>query len=141
MWWLRECWNNKLAGVLAALGFEGRVELISAASLAFLSDCSNDGLILLDLRGAHEIEKHTYSIPGALLTFNVDLAALIRWIPPSSTVVMFAAETIAAHDGRLRPSGRRLKVYSLEGGLQAWCQAGLPIEPVALNDRRWVDNR
>ncbi|MGA9885264.1 MAG: hypothetical protein WBQ34_16235 [Candidatus Acidiferrales bacterium] len=140
MWWTPECWTNKLAGVLAALGFDDQVDLINAASLACLSDHS-EGLILLDLRGVHEIEKHTYSIPGALLTFNVDLAALVRWIPPNSTVVVFAAETIAAHDGRLRVSGRKLKVYSLEGGLQAWCESGLPLEPIALNDRRWVDNR
>ncbi|MGH9738123.1 MAG: rhodanese-like domain-containing protein [Candidatus Acidiferrales bacterium] len=141
MWWSREGWSSKLVGVLVGLGFESRVDVINAASLARLSDQPGEGLILLDLRGVHEIEKHTYSIPGALLTINVELATLVRWIPPNSTVVMFADETIAAHDGRLRVAGRKLKVYSLEGGLQAWCESGLPIEPVALHDRRWVDNR
>lgn len=141
MWWSPESWNSKLAGIMVALGFESRVDPINPTSLACLSDYLGEGLILLDLRGVHEIEKRTYSIPGALLTINVDLAALVRWIPPNSTVVMFAADTIAAHDGRCRVFGRGLKVYSLEGGLQAWCKAGLPVEPVALHDRRWVDNR
>ncbi|MGH9562924.1 MAG: rhodanese-like domain-containing protein [Terracidiphilus sp.] len=140
MLWLTEFWNSKIAKALGAVGWESRVELIDASSLASLSNHARGNLILLDVRDPHEIEKYSYSIQGALLTMHVDVSGLVQWIPRKSTVVLFAAETIPLNDARLHLPAQGLKVHALDGGLQAWCQAGLPLEPVVLSDRRWVDN-
>lgn len=141
MLWLREYWSSKFAKALGALGWRSRVDSISAPSLASLSDEAGGKLILFDLRDLHEIEKYSYSIPGALLTVNVDLPALVRWIPRKTTVALYAENTIPAHDSRLHLAGKQLEVYALDGGLQSWCKAGLPVEPIVLTDRRSVDNR
>jgi hypothetical protein len=141
MLWLTEYWSSKIAKALGAIGWESRVDPISAAALASLADQNAGSLILFDLRASHEIEKCSYSIPGALLAIQADFTDLFRWVPRCSTVVLFAADTIPAHDARLRLPARKLPVYALEGGLQSWCKAGLPLEPLTLSDRRWVDNR
>lgn len=141
MLWLQEYWSSNVAKVLGALGWTNRVDPISAPSLASLSDDAGGKLILFDLRDLHEIEKYSYSIPGALLTVNVDVAALVRWMPRKTTVALYASDTIPANDIRLRLPAKQLEAYALEGGLQSWCKAGLPLEPITLSDRRWVDNR
>lgn len=141
MLWLKEYWSSKIAKALGALGWRNRVDSISAPSLASLSDEAGGNLIVFDLRDLHEIEKHSYSIPGALLTINVDFLALVRWMPRKTTLALYAADTIPADDSRLRLPGKQLEVYALSGGLQSWCKAGLPVEPIVLTDRRSVDNR
>jgi rhodanese-related sulfurtransferase len=141
MWRFTSFISNTIARAMEIAGCGPLVLPISASSLASLSDRTGEGLILLDVRDGHEIEDHSYSIPGALLTANVNLFALVRWIPRDSTVVLFATETIPAHDGRLRLPAKKLKVYALEGGLKSWRKAGLPLEPITLSDHRRVDNR
>lgn len=133
--------SNFLARALEMVGCGPLILPISAGALASLSDRAGESVILFDLRDWHELEKHSFSIPGALLTANVSLAAMARWIPRNSTVVLFAGETILEDDAWRRLRARRLKVYALNGGLQSWRRAGLPLEPVTLSDRRWVDNR
>jgi rhodanese-related sulfurtransferase len=141
MLWLRNHFSNALAGAMRLMGCGTLALPIDPKSLASLSDRSGANLLLFDLREMEEIEKFSFSIPGALLTTNVNFATLFRWIPPASTVAVFASETIQPHDTRLRLQPKKLSLYSLDGGLRSWCKAGLPVEPVALSDRRWVDNR
>jgi len=138
---LRSCYSSRLARAFQWMRGQSPISPISVASLASLSDRAGEGLILFDLRDLREIERNGFSIPGALHTFNINFCAMVRWIPRDSTVVLFAEDTIAPHDARLRVPSRKLKMFALEGGLQSWWKAGLPLEPVALNDRRWVDNR
>jgi len=138
---LRLSYSSSLARVLRWMRGESLIPSISVATLASLSDRAGESLILFDLRDLREIERNGFSIPGALLTFNIDLRALTRWIPRDSTVVLFVEETMPAHDARLRIPSRKLDLFVLEGGLQSWRNAGMPLEPVALSDRRWVDNR
>lgn len=137
----RNFFSNILAKAQEIVGCGPLILPISAAALASLSDRAGESLLLFDLRDWHEVEKHSFSIPGALLTANVSLAALARWIPRKSTVVLFATETIPEFDPPWRLPAKKLKVYALDGGLQSWRRAGLPLEPVTLSDRRWVDNR
>ena len=141
MWWFITSFSNALARVMGMAGCEVLAQPIDAASLASLSDRAGANLILFDLRELHEIEDFSYSIPGALLTTNVNFPLLVRWVPPASTVAVFASETLSRTDARLRLPARRMTLYALDGGLRSWCKAGLPVEPVALSDRRWVDNR
>jgi hypothetical protein len=100
MLWLKNIYRRVLARALEMAGCGIQALPISAASLASLSDRAGENLILVDLRETHEIENRSFSIPGALITVNVSLPALIRW-----------------------------------------SNMGLPLEPVTLTDRRWVDNR
>jgi rhodanese-related sulfurtransferase len=141
MLWLKNIYRRVLARALEMAGCGIQALPISAASLASLSDRAGENLILVDLRETHEIENRSFSIPGALITVNVSLPALIRWVPQGSTVVIFAAEAIPPLDRRLRVPAKKLKLYALDGGLQSWSNMGLPLEPVTLTDRRWVDNR
>jgi len=138
---LRTAYSSSLARVMQWMRGGLPISTISAVSLASLSDRAGESLILFDLRELHEIERSGYSIPGALLTIHIDLRAMMRWVPRDSTVVLFAEDTIPQHDSRLRLPAKNLKMFALDGGLQSWCGAGLPLEPVALSDRKWVDNR
>lgn len=141
MWRLKHYYTGSLSRIARLVRGECRISPISVTSLASLSENADGNLILFDLRDIREIERHGYSIPGALLTTNVDLGAMVRWVPRDTTVVLFGEETIPAHDPRLRLPVLKLKIHALEGGLRSWWRAGLPLEPVALSDRRWVDNR
>lgn len=141
MLWFRNHFGNALSRAMRLLTCEALALPIDAATLASLSDRTGANLILFDLRELQEIEKFSYSIPGALLTTNTSFPTLIRWVPPASTIAVFASETVPSDDARLRLRMKKLKLYSLDGGLRSWCKAGLPVEPVTLSDRRWVDNR
>jgi len=141
MLWFRNHFSNALSRAMRLLSCEALALPIDAATLASLSDSAGANLILFDLRELQEIEKFSYSIPGALLTTNASFSTLMRWVPPASTIAVYASETIPAHDARLCPRMKKLKLYSLDGGLRSWCKLGLPVEPVALSDRRSVDNR
>jgi hypothetical protein len=138
---LRSWYSSSVARAIQWMRGESPISPISVASLASLSDRAGESLILFDLRELCEIERNCYSIPGALLTININLGVMIRWVPRDSAVVLFAEDTIPPHDSRLRLPSKKLKMFALEGGLQSWRQTGLPLEPVALSDRRWVDNR
>lgn len=138
---LRSRYSSSLSRAMQWMRGASSIPPISVASLASLSNRAAESLLLFDLRDLREIERNGFSIPGALHTFNVDLRAMVRWIPRDSTVVLFAEETIPPHDSRLRIPSRKLKMFVLEGGLQSWWKTGLPLEPVALSDRKWVDNR
>lgn len=138
---LRTSYSNILARAIEWIRGESPVSPISAATLASFSDRAGESLILFDLRDVCEIERNCYSIPGALLTININLRAMVRWVPRKSTVVLFAEDTIPLNDSRLRLPSKKLKMFALDGGLQSWRRAGLPLESLALVDRRWVDNR
>ena len=138
MLWLRNHFGDTFARAMRLMGCEALALPIDAASLASLSDRAGANLILFDLRELEEIEKFSFSIPGSLLTTHVSFSALLRWVPPASTVAVFASETISSHDARLRLRKKKFKLYSLDGGLRSWCKAGLPIEPVTLSDWRSV---
>lgn len=132
------CFSNIFARATRMFSREVLAHPIDAAALASLSDRAGANLILFDLRELHEVEKFSYSIPGALLTANVSFPALVWWVPPASTVAIFSSESIPSAGARLRLPIRKMTLYALDGGLRSWCKAGLPIEPVTLSDRRSV---
>lgn len=141
MLWLSNYFSDILARMMRIIAGDALAHPIDAASLASLSDRSGANLILFDLRELQEIEQFSYSIPGALLTTNVSFRTLIRWVPAASTVAVFASESIPPYDARLRLPPRNMTLCALDGGLRSWCKAGLPVEPVTLSDRKWVDER
>ena len=120
---------------------EFRVSQINAVELTSLCRRVSDKLMIFDLRESAEIEEHPYTVPGALLTNNVDFDVLIPWIPPDTVVVLYAAAGMPTGYACVHLLSRELRFYALEGGLRSWREAGLPLERAVLGNRRPVDNR
>jgi len=117
------------------------ISRIGAVELASLFVRAGDNLMIFDLRESAEIEAYPCAIQGALLTFNVNLHALIPWIPPETVVILYATSDIPAHYAFVHLLSRKLRIYALDGGLRSWREAGLPLEHVVFGDRRLSDNR
>ena len=81
------------------------------------------------------------TIPGALLTANVNFEELVPWIPPDTFVVLYATAEMPVRYAGIPLLSRELRFCSLEGGLRSWREAGLPLEQLILSDRKPVDNR
>lgn len=86
-----------------------------------------DELLLVDLREVYHLADE--QIPGAL---NVPLsgleATLVSWQP--STPVAFVCRTGRLSAMAVRAARRAgLEAYFVDGGMRAWRDAGLPLEP------------
>lgn len=120
---------------------EPRISQISAVELASLCRRAPDQLMIFDLRESAEIEGHPYTIPGALLTSNVNFEALVPWIPPDTVIVLYATAGMPVRYACTHLLSRELRFCALEGGLRSWRETGLPLEQLVLVDRRPLDNR
>jgi len=107
---------------------EPRISQICVAELASFRLRSPDQLMIFDLRESGEMEEHPYTILGALLTTNVNLHALVAWIPPETVVVLYVTSDLPPDFSSLHCPSRKLRFYALEGGLRSWREAGLPLE-------------
>lgn len=103
---------------------------IMAADLSVLLERLCDRLIVLDLRRRDELEEYPYIIPGALLTTEVDLPAVIGWLPPRTWLVLYAMDSIPKGCSGLHLLRDDLSFYVLSGGLRAWWSADLPMDLV-----------
>lgn len=105
---------------------------ISALDLSVLLKRLCSRLIVFDLRRRDEVEQYPYIIPGALLTTNVELPALILsgWLPPSTPLVLYATERIPQSCSRLHLLRNDLSFNVLTGGLRAWWDANLEMASV-----------
>jgi len=95
---------------------------------------AGDPLVIVDLRTALDTSLAPYRIPGARLIDPEELRHPHRTIPRDSEVVFYCAEPKEATSARvaLRAAAIGFKnVHPLSGGLQAWHEAGLPVEPLA----------
>jgi rhodanese-related sulfurtransferase len=91
--------------------------------------------IIIDIRERREIEAFPYIIPGALVSANVSFSVMIPWIPPRSTVVLYASDNIPDHCNAPSVITLVSRGYVLDGGLRAWHEAGLPLESVTKYQR------
>ena len=107
---------------------ESCISQISAVELTSLRLRASDQHMIFDLWESGEMEEHPYTISGALLTTNVNLHALVPWIPPETVVVLYATSDLPAHFSSLHCPSRKLRFYALEGGLRSCREAGLPQE-------------
>ena len=103
---------------------------ISAWDLSVLLKSLGGRLIVFDLRGPDEAEQYPYIIPGALLTTETELAALIGWLPPSTPIVLYAMDRIPQSCSQLGLLRNDLSFYTLIGGLRAWWDADLEMDSV-----------
>lgn len=103
---------------------------ITAAELSVLLEHISSSLIILDLRRRDDVDRYPYIIPGALLTANVDVRALIGWLPSRTWVVLYATDHIPKGLNHLPLLRSDLKFCALSGGLQAWWRDDLEMETV-----------
>jgi len=95
---------------------------------------ADDRPVIVDLRTAFDIEAAPYKIPGARL---IDPEELLRHphhtIPRDSEVVFYCVEPREATSARVALRAAQIgfhNVHPLSGGLEAWRQAGFPVEPI-----------
>jgi membrane protein DedA with SNARE-associated domain/rhodanese-related sulfurtransferase len=95
---------------------------------------AGDPLVIVDLRTALDISLAPYKIPGARVIDPEELRHPHHTIPRDSEVVFYCAEPREATSARvaLRAAAIGFKnVRPLSGGLEAWREAGLPVESLA----------
>lgn len=110
-----------------------QIPTITAARAA---DLVKNGAVLIDIREADEYARE--HIPGARHhpLSRLDKKTLER---PSNGVVVFHCRSGArtqSNAARLASAAQNCEAYALEGGLNAWKKAGLPI---ALDRRQPID--
>jgi rhodanese-related sulfurtransferase len=89
---------------------------------------SRDGALLLDVREPWEYEQQR--IPGALFIPMGEVIQRVEEIPADREVYVYCK--VGGRSARvvdyLRRQGRE-RVANVAGGIDAWVQAGLPVEP------------
>ncbi|HXJ77737.1 MAG TPA: rhodanese-like domain-containing protein [Candidatus Methylomirabilis sp.] len=92
---------------------------------------AGDHLVIVDLRTALDLELAPYGIPGARQIAPEALQHPHNLIPRDSEVVFYCAEPSEATSARMALRGAAIgfhNVHPLSGGLEAWHQAGFPVE-------------
>ena len=105
---------------------------ISAAELKQRLD-AGDHLVIVDLRTAFDIEAAPYKIPGARVIDPSELRHPGHTIPRDSEIVFYCAEPREATSARVALRAAAIgfhHVHPLLGRLEAWRQAGFPVEPL-----------
>jgi rhodanese-related sulfurtransferase len=94
---------------------------------------AGEPLVIVDLRTALDVETAPYRIPGARL---IDPEVLRHPTPPSRARAKWSSTARSpAKQPALRVALRAAAlgfhdVHPLSGGLEAWREAGFPVEPV-----------
>jgi membrane protein DedA with SNARE-associated domain/rhodanese-related sulfurtransferase len=94
---------------------------------------AGDPLVIVDLRTALDAATVPYKVPGARLIDPRELQHPHHTIPRGSEVVFYCAEPREATSARVALRAAAIgftNVRPLRGGLEAWREAGLPVEPV-----------
>jgi hypothetical protein len=102
----------------------------TVAELSVVLEPLSSSLIILDLPRRDDVDRYPYIIPGALLTANVDVRALIGWLPSRTWVVLYATDHIPKGLNHLPLLRSDLKFYAWSGGLRAWWRDDLELETV-----------
>src|SRR5262249_22266072 len=91
-------------------------------------------LVVVDLRPALDVEAGPYKIPGARVIDPEERTDPRRTIPRDSEVVFYCAEPREATSAQVALRAAAIgfhNVHPLSGGLEAWRQAGFPVERIA----------
>jgi len=94
---------------------------------------AGDPLVIVDLRTALDVEAAPYKIPGARLIDPEELKHPHRTIHRDSEVVFYCAEPREATSAQVALRAAAIgfhNVHPLSGGLEAWRQAGFPVERI-----------
>jgi rhodanese-related sulfurtransferase len=117
-WWRRRLFIRQL-----------RMDRITVADLRKIIDDGQE-MVILDVR-PKEIRVQGGTIPGAVSAHPADIDPALKTYPREMEIVVYCAcpneESAATAAKHLRQSGFK-KIRPLLGGIDAWVQAGHPVE-------------
>ena len=91
-----------------------------------------DGAIVIDVRTPEEYrESH---VPGAIDVPLERLGQMVDELPDARPLVLICASGHRSAEGAALLNERGVEAVSVEGGLQAWQKAGLPVEAGAAGE-------
>jgi membrane protein DedA with SNARE-associated domain/rhodanese-related sulfurtransferase len=121
-WWRRLLFIRQL-----------RMDRITVADLRTLVD-TGQKLIIVDVR-SKEARAECGIIPGAIAAHPEDVDPLIRELPRDAEIIVYCAcpneESAATAAKHLKRAGFK-RIRPLLGGIDAWVEAGHPVERIAL---------
>jgi membrane protein DedA with SNARE-associated domain/rhodanese-related sulfurtransferase len=124
-WWRRVLFIRQL-----------RMDRITVPELRQLIDAGQE-LVILDVR-AREVRAQDGIIPGAISAHPEDIDPIINTYSPDTEVIVYCAcpneESAATAAKHLKQAGFK-KIRPLLGGIEAWVQAGHPIERIELTKK------
>jgi rhodanese-related sulfurtransferase len=117
-WWRRRLFIRQL-----------RMDRITVAELCKLIDDGQE-IVILDVR-PKEIRAQEGTIPGAVSAHPADIDPALKTYPRETEIVVYCAcpneESAATAAKHLRQAGFK-RIRPLLGGIDAWVQAGHPVE-------------
>ena len=118
-WWRRRLFIRQL-----------RMDRITVSELRQLIDDGRE-LVILDVRPKH-IRAQDGMIPGAISAHPTDIDPIVKSYARDAEIIVYCAcpneELAATAANHLKQAGFK-KIRPLLGGIEAWVQAGHPIEP------------
>jgi hypothetical protein len=101
---------------------------ISPVDLFHLLRTRTDRPILFDLRNRHELDCVPFTICDSLQVGDLDWEDLLYSVPPKNIVILYGSneDSVAQMTISSVPEGSEL--WMLRGGLQGWCETGLPVD-------------
>jgi len=124
-WWRRRLFLRQL-----------RMDRITVSELRQLIDDGQEPVIL-DVRPQH-VRVQDGIIPGAILAHPVDINPIIKGYSRNADIIVYCAcpneESAATAAKHLKQAGFK-KIRPLLGGIEAWVQAGHPIERIDLTKK------
>jgi membrane protein DedA with SNARE-associated domain/rhodanese-related sulfurtransferase len=117
-WWRRRLFIRQL-----------RMDRITVPELRDLIDAGQE-LVILDVR-PREVRAQDGIIPGAISAHPEDIDPIIKSYSPNTEIIVYCAcpneESAATAAKHLKQAGFK-KIRPLIGGIEAWVEAGHPIE-------------
>jgi membrane protein DedA with SNARE-associated domain/rhodanese-related sulfurtransferase len=117
-WWRRRLFIRQL-----------RMDRITVPELRDLIDAGQE-LVILDVR-PREVRAQDGIIPGAISAHPEDIDPIIKSYSPNTEIIVYCAcpneESAATAAKHLQQAGFK-KIRPLLGGIEAWAEAGHPIE-------------
>ena len=110
---------------------------ISPVNLFYLLPDLIDRLIILDLRSTSQLDDYPFAICDALETADLDWEALLHSVPPHNVVILYGSNDESVAHMRIASLPEGLDVRILRGGLQEWCETGLPVNPLRDHQVGW----
>jgi membrane protein DedA with SNARE-associated domain/rhodanese-related sulfurtransferase len=95
------------------------------------------GPLVVDIRGIANRIVDTRTIPGAILADLAGLDEMVKEVPTDREVVIYCTcpnEISAARAAQMLSRRGYLRVRPLLGGLDAWADAGYPVEELVVED-------
>jgi hypothetical protein len=100
---------------------------ISPVELSHLLRTRTDRPILFDLRNRGELDCFPFTICDSLQVADLDWEDLLYAVPSQNVVVLFSTNDESVTHMTIPSLPGSCEVWMLRGGLQEWCETGLPV--------------